>query len=147
MRGGFQLYKALQQATEPAPARCCSDEPDLSASRARGDGRSAAPMRWVRKLGPAVGIASSAFRSSLRQPVDATPAVGTRVVDPRGETLGHVQDRLIGVESGSTTIAIAATSHAQATPVLLVPDHALRPGTGTDVLVIDRRALERTRAA
>jgi hypothetical protein len=109
--------------------------------------RSAAPMRWARKLGPAVGVASAAFRSSLRRPVDTTATVGTRVVDPQGETLGHVKDLLIGVESGSTTVAIAATSTTHEMPVLLVPDHALRRGSAPGEVVVDGRVLERARAA
>jgi hypothetical protein len=145
MRGTYLMYKALT-ATEGAPDRCCTDEPPV---HVRGVDRAQpkAPLRWVRKLGPATAFASTAFRTSLRRPVTETPAVGTRVVDPDGAPLGHVQDLLIGVESGSTTVAIAATSHPQQIPVLLVPDHALRRSSTPGEVVVDGRVLERALAA
>ncbi|MEX0755558.1 MAG: hypothetical protein WD739_06715 [Actinomycetota bacterium] len=146
MRGAYQFYRALHE-TDRAPAQCCSDEPEFARRVVGDDGRSAAPIRWARKLRPAVGVASTAFRTSIRRPERGAPTVGNRVIGPTGETFGHVQDLLIGVESGATTVAIAATSHPQQVPVYLVPDHALRRGTTPDEFVIDRRVLERARAA
>ena len=142
MRGTFQMYRAFEPVRQDH-ARCCTDEP---AGMRQRDDRGAAPVRWVRKLGPAVGVAKTAFRTTVRRPIHAAPMIGSRVIDPAGEHLGSVQDLLIGVESGTTTVAIEASVDRPA-PVLFVPDHALRRSARPDEFVVDGRVLDRARAA
>ncbi|MEX2274121.1 MAG: PRC-barrel domain-containing protein [Actinomycetota bacterium] len=142
MRGTFQLYRAFEPVRHDH-ARCCTDEPE---GLRTADDRRPALFRWARKFGPAVAVATTAFRTTVRRPVHAGPVVGSRVVDPSGEHLGSVQDLLIGVESKTTTIAIG-TSGDRPAPVLFVPDHALRRSARPDEFVVDGRVLDRARAA
>jgi hypothetical protein len=131
------FYAAIRQVRQPeeAPTRCCSDAPRELEGVVSKSGR------W-RKLAAAVPASVRAFRGALREPSAPAPAIGSRVETASGVRLGRVEERMIGVDSGRTTYAVAAPEGQAGDEVIyLVPRGALRPGRNDNVVVIDERRL------
>jgi hypothetical protein len=130
---------------EPEVRRCCSDEPVVTRDR-----RTAAPVRWTRKLRLAIPL----FRSAVRLPSAHHVPPGTRVVTSRGRQLGVVRDVLIGAR-GSATYSVRRVdpddAQAPAPEVaadafteereFLIPLDAVRALRRPDLAIVDERAL------
>jgi sporulation protein YlmC with PRC-barrel domain len=100
----------------------------------RSDDRPAAPLRWARKLRRAVPASLAVFRRQVETPVHAVTAdVGTKVVSASGSYVGSVEEILVGMREGGTTVAVSATNLPR-NWVLLVPERSLRSGSDAVVL-------------
>jgi hypothetical protein len=107
-------------------------EMPLQAMVVEPTGSRSGPVRWGRKMARALPAAATAFRRAVRSPLER-PEVGSRIVMPKGATVGRVEEVIVGETTGRTTYAVADPRLPDAW-ILLIPSEAL--GRGENALIV-----------
>jgi hypothetical protein len=128
---GYAVYLATRMKHQARPRRCCSDEPTSYADTTRPGALARWSIKLTRAVPGSLRVARAAFRDPASIPV---PTVGAIVVRLDGSRLGRVNEVLVSLGSGETSLSIQPTEGPEGR-VILLPSSILRPSGKPDVFV------------